>query len=120
MDISTILNIVFGGTSLVSIIAFFIYFKENKRLKQNEVKVSDVETQKQQIDLVAYFKDQVLAMLEDVRKAQHAGNDNQDRILLKLDKLEDTVSEVVGYLDGPFDAWRKEQQKGGEDVQVDS
>ena len=93
------------------------YAKENKKLKQNEVKKDDVETQKQQIDLVVYFKDQVLNVLEDVRKAQHAGNDNQDRILLKLDKLEDTVSNVVEYLDGPFEEYLEKQHgKGGDNV----
>ena len=114
------------NTIIMAVVAFLFswetinnirYRRENRELKKNEVKKDDVETQKQQIDLVAYFKDQVLTMLEDVRKAQHTGNDNQDRILLKLDKLEDTVSEVVGFLDGPFDDWRKEhQKKGGENV----
>ena len=108
-----ILNIVIGA--LVTLFGTWEginnirYRRENKKLKQNEVKVSDVETQKQQIDLVVYFKDQVLAVLEDVRKAQHTGNDNQDRILLKLDKLEDTVSNVVEYLDGPFEEYLKNQ-----------
>lgn len=89
------------------------YRRENKDLKKNEVTKDNTETQKKEIDLVAYFKDQVLKTLEDVRNAQNTGNNNQDRILLKLDKLEDTVGEVVGFLDGPFDEWRKKQQKKG-------
>lgn len=117
MDWTQILNIIFGGTSLVGVVGMIFYAKENKKLKQNEVKKDDVETQKQQIDLVVYFKDQVLNVLEDVRKAQHAGNDNQDRILLKLDKLEDTVSNVVEYLDGPFEEYLEKQHgKGGDNV----
>jgi hypothetical protein len=119
MEINDILNIIFGGTSLLGVIGMIAYRKENRRLKQNEVKASDVETQRQQIDLVDYFKDKVLGVLDEVSKKQDAGNDNQSRILIKLDKLEDTVSDIVGFLDGPFDEWRKEQQeeqKGGGDV----
>ena len=51
MQLSEILNIIFGGTSVVAVIAWLYFRKENKALKKNEVKVSDVDTQKQQIDL---------------------------------------------------------------------
>ena len=51
MQLSEILNIIFGGTSVVAVIAWLYFRKENKALKKNEVKVSDVDTQKQQMDL---------------------------------------------------------------------
>ena len=88
------------------------YRRENKKLKQNEVKVSDVETQKQQIDLVVYFKDQVLKVLEDVQKAQHTGNDNQVQIMRKIDKVEDKVGDIETYLNGPYHKWLSEKEKG--------
>lgn len=36
MELSEILNWVFGGTTFVSIVLFFIFFKQNKRDRQDE------------------------------------------------------------------------------------
>ena len=111
MDWTQIINWILGGTSLAGVIGMIIYAKENKKLKQNEVSVSDVETQKQQMGLVELYKDKVIELLDQLSKKQDNGNANQSRILLKLDRLEDTVGDIVTYLDGPFDKWRSEQEK---------
>lgn len=55
MEISVLLSYIFGGTSLVSIALFFIYFKQNKKLKNNEVSQSDTKTQSEQINLGKQF-----------------------------------------------------------------
>ena len=73
-SLSIILNAVLGGTSLVAIIGWLIYRKENRKLKQNEVKVSDVDAQKQQIDLAEMYKDKVLELIGQVSAKQDAGN----------------------------------------------
>ena len=55
MELPVLLSYIFGGTSLVSIALFFIYFKENKKLKNNEVSQSDTKTQSEQINLGKQF-----------------------------------------------------------------
>ena len=116
MDLSIILNIIFGGTSIVSIIGFFIYRKQNKKLKENEVKVSTVDAQRQEIELADLYKDKVLAMLEQMDGSQKEGTVNQQRILKKLDtlddrtdKIESRMGDVVAYLNGDFQAYLKRQ-----------
>lgn len=101
-----------GGTSFLGVAGAIAYRKENKKLKQNEVKVSNIDAQKQEIDLAEMYKDKVVELaelMEQVSKKQDSGNDNQARILQKLDtldgrmdKVENKVSDIVTYLNGDF------------------
>lgn len=109
MDLSIILNIIFGSTSVISVIGFLIYRKQNRELKNNEVKKDDAETQEKQMNLAELYKDKVLDLIEQVSKKQDSGNHNQTRILDKLDtldgrmdKVENKVSDIVTYLNGDF------------------
>ena len=121
MELSEILNIVFGGTSVVAVIGWLVYRKQNKRLKDNEVKVSDVDTQKQQIDLAELYKDKVLELIGQVSTKQDMGNENQQRILDKLDTIDERVdkqevrlSDIVTYLNGDFQDFLKRNHKKGD------
>ena len=121
MEISEILNIIFGGTSVVAVIAWLYFRKENKALKKNEVKVSDVDTQKQQIDLAELYKDKVLELIGQVSTKQDMGNENQQRILDKLDTIDERVdkqevrlSDIVTYLNGDFQDFLKRNHKKGD------
>lgn len=123
MELSEILNIIFGGTSVMAIIAWLYFRKENKALKKNEVKVSDVDTQKQQIDLAELYKDKVLELIGQVSEKQDSGNANQQKILDKLDTIDERVdkqearlSDIVTYLNGDFqDFLKRNHNEGGQD-----
>jgi hypothetical protein len=125
MDISEILNIIFGGTSVVAVIAWLYFRKENKALKKIEVKVSDVDTQKQQIDLAELYKDKVLELIGQVSEKQDSGNANQQKILDKLDTIDERVdkqearlSDIVTYLNGDFQEFlQRNHGKGDQDEQ---
>ena len=111
---SEILNLILGGVSIVTIVGMIVYRKQNRKLKDNEVKVSDVDTQRQQIELAELYKDKMLEMIEQMSAKQDAGNENQGRILDKLDRLEDKVEVIETYLNGPYHAWLAEKEKGVE------
>lgn len=98
-----------GGTSFLGVAGAIAYRKENKKLKQNEVKVSTVDAQRQEMELAEMYKDKMLEMLEQLSSKQDSGNHNQARILDKLDtldgrmdKVENKVSDIVTYLNGDF------------------
>lgn len=112
MELSEILNIIFGGTSVVAVIAWLYFRKENKALKKNEVKVSDVDAQKQQMDLAEMYKDKVLELIGQVSEKQDSGNANQQRILEKLDRVEDKVGDIETYLNGPYHQWLADKEGG--------
>lgn len=98
-----------GGTSVIGVIQAVRYRKENKKLKENEVKVSNVEAQRQEMELAEMYKDKVLELLEQVSQKQESGNDNQALILKKLDDLDKRLDKVEGkvgnmetYLNGKY------------------
>ncbi|MBQ5478222.1 MAG: hypothetical protein IIT64_10535 [Bacteroidaceae bacterium] len=93
------------------------YRKENKKLKQNEVKTSDAETAKQQIDLVVYFKEQTLTMLQQIQDMQAKGNDNQSTMMEDMKQLkiqnerqDALLTDIVTYLNGDFQRYINEKQ----------
>lgn len=112
MDWTTLIMTLLGGTSIIGLVQAVRYRKENKRLKENEVKLSNIDAQKQEIDLAEMYKDKVVELadlMEQVSKKQDSGNHNQTRILDKLDtldgrmdKVENKVSDIVTYLNGDF------------------
>jgi hypothetical protein len=50
MDWNTLIMTLLGGTSIIGLVQAVRYRKENKRLKENEVKLSNIDAQKQEID----------------------------------------------------------------------
>ena len=118
-NLSVILNAILGGTSVVAIVGWFIYRKENRKLKQNEVKVSSADAQRQEIELAELYKDKMLAMMEQMSEKQDSGNENQHRILDKLDRLEDKVEGIENYLNGPYHKWLAEKEKGDENGTIE-
>lgn len=105
MDWTSIILALLGGTSVAGIIEAIRYRRENKRLKENEVKVSDVDAQRQQIELADLYKDKVLEMLDQLTEKQDKGNTNQDKILEKLDDLNERLLNVETYLNGNYKSW---------------
>lgn len=119
MDWNTLIMTLLGGTTFASIYAAIKYRKQNKTLKDNEVKKDDAETQEKQINLAELYKDKVLELLkliEQVSKKQDSGNHNQTRILQtmdilceRMDKMENSVGGIVTYLNGDFQKFLERQ-----------
>lgn len=119
MDWNTLIMTLLGGTSIIGLVQAVRYRKENKRLKENEVKLSNIDAQKQEIDLAEMYKDKVVELaelMEQVSKKQDSGNDKQARILQtmdtlceRMDKMENSVGGIVTYLNGDFQKYLKRQ-----------
>ena len=105
MDWTAIILALLSGTTVGGVVEAFRYRRENRRLKENEVTMSSVDAQRQEIDLADLYKDKVLAMLDQVAAKQDSGNDNQRRILDKLDRMEDKGAGIEEYLNGPYHEW---------------
>lgn len=123
MELNEILNWVFGGTSLAAVVGFIIFRKQYKKLKDNEVKVSSADAQKQDIDLSDYYKDKMLKMMDEFSERQKNGNANQEQIMTRIeqlheqndsqnktltelvqraDKQERAMTDIVEYLNGDY------------------
>lgn len=107
MDISTILTFVFGSTSLVGLVASLIYRKQNRQLKNNEVKASNVETQKAQMDLGEEYLKKVMEISEmNYQQSLKNGKDNAD-IIAKVDRIYTEQKSIVEYLNGDYQEYLK-------------
>lgn len=114
MEISEILNIVFGGTSVVAIIGWLVYRKQNKRLKDNEVKVSDVDTQRQQMDLGEDYLKKVMELSELNYQATLKNGTDNNEIIEEVKKIGRKVEDIEGYLNGDFKTYLAEKRKTDE------
>lgn len=109
MELTNIIMALLGGTSFLSVAAAIIYRKQNKALKNNEVKKDNAETQEKEINLAELYKDKMLTLIEQVSQKQDSGNANQEVMLRKIEKLDgrmdavdNRLSDVVSYLNGGF------------------
>lgn len=130
MNIAEILNWVFGSTSLVAIIGFFIFWRQNKKLKQaeadkasseakqseSEADQADIETQMKKIELGNKYMEDTLKMVELVKTALDRSDGNQEVMMSQLnivmdlihklsdqtDKQEKLLQLIVDYLNGKF------------------
>lgn len=118
MDWTSIIVAVLSGTSLGAIVEAIRYRKQNKALKDDEAKQSNVETQKQQIELADLYKDKMLEMMEQMAAKQENGNANQERIIEKLDTIdrrvdrqEESLGNIVAFLNGEYQNFLKTAKK---------
>lgn len=124
----TILIDILSVTSILSIIAVVRFWKQNKKLKDNEVKINDsevtqsnVEAQKAEIDLANKYRDEMLNMVQMVKDANEKNFTNQDDIIRRLerldkriDKLETNYGYMQEYLNGNYHLFLAEKQKAAE------
>ena len=113
----TILIDILSVTSILSIIAVVRFWKQNKKLKDNEVKINDsevtksnVEAQKSEIDLANKYRDEMLNMVQMVKDANEKNFTNQDEIIRSLTRLETKVGDIESYLNGPYHQYLSEKQ----------
>lgn len=121
MEIPVLLSYIFGGTSLVSIALFFIYFRQNKRLKNNEVSQSDTKTQKEQIDLGMQFIESANKAAEIIQQATQNTDSKIDALSQRIEtkmtgitrnqtSMNKKLKLIEQYLNGGFKQYVEDQK----------
>ena len=105
-------------TSILSIIGLIRFWKQNKKLKNNEVKKDDVETQKAEIDLANLYKDEMLKVIDLLKSSQSENVGNQKEIVKRLrtlderlEKVELNMDNMKEYLNGHYHEWLAAKEK---------
>ena len=118
MDWNAVIIDFLSVTSILSIVGLIRFWRQNKKLKNNEVKKDDVETQKAEIDLANLYKEEMLKVIDLLKSSQSQSNGNQKQILTKLgglddrlEKVEMKIGDIETYLNGPYHKWLSEQKK---------
>lgn len=107
--LTEILMALLGGTSVLGIVQAVRYRKQNKALKENEVKLSDVDTQRQQIDLADEYLKKVMELSEKNYQATLKNGDDNGEIIREVKEVKTTVGDIVGYLNGDFQEYLKKK-----------
>lgn len=116
MDWNSLLLGLLGTTTLGGIWGAIVFYRENKKLKQNEVKNSNTESQSQQIDLGVKYQEQMLDLIDKVRQKQDSSAENQQKMLEMVhkiderqDKTENQLANIVNYLNGDYQDFLRRQ-----------
>ena len=107
--LTEIMMALLGGTSVLGIVQAVRYRKQNKALKENEVKLSDVDTQRQQIDLADESLKKVMELSEKNYQATLKNGDDNGEIIREVKEVKTTVGDIVGYLNGDFQEYLKKK-----------
>ena len=141
MELTEILNWVFGGTSLVGVATTLIFWSKSKRAKEaetvtaesnaqqskSEAEQADIATQMQKIELGNKYMKDTLEMVELVKKSLDRSDGNQEKMMRKLDTLAEQnkkqdglLTDIVSYLNGGFQEFLNSTHRRGEDEQQDN
>jgi len=107
MEWTTILGdgVVFG--SIIAVVEVVRDWKNKRKKDKIDNKKTDYEAQKQGLDLVQEFYNKVKQVTDDQNKELF---ERFDKIEDRQDKIEKLQQDMVIYLNGDFDKWRKEHR----------
>lgn len=116
MDWINVIELLISSGVVVSVVEFFHYRRENKRIKHAEATTATTAAQSEQIDLGKKFITDSLEIMEQVRDLQKQSSEqsieNQREILERLevldkriDKQELQLDHIERYLNGDYHNW---------------
>lgn len=119
--VTEILAYIFGGTSLVSIILFLIFYKQNRALKNNEVqsgeianKSSHIQTEMDKISLGSRYLDEIIAATEKISSYQTDYKAGIDSLSESIDGIKSDVKSIKSevtlmsiFLNGDYERFKE-------------
>lgn len=129
MGWSEIVSLIFGGTTIVSLIALIRFWKADKLLKKEELRQADstsdlaeINVNNEQIKLGQFYLQSVEELGE---KMLHSANVNNDKLIKNLEKIEtkidnlgsrvddlnSRVENIEEYLNGEYKEYKKKKKK---------
>jgi gas vesicle protein len=134
MELTEILNWVFGGTSLVGFATTLIFWNKSKRKEEAETQKSeseaeqaDIETQKQKIDLGNKYIEDTFKTVEMMKDLLNRSDGNQEKMMRKLDTLAEQnkkqdglLTDIVTYLNGDFQDFLNRTHRRNDNDQSES
>lgn len=125
--ISQILAYVFGGTSIVSIVLFFIFYRQNRLLKQQEVEKGENEVQggklmnksseiQAEMDKISLGDKYLESIIEATNKLNAYQSDYKESVDSLSERIDEIRTDVIGikkevnlmalFLDGAYDKFK--------------
>ena len=102
IDFTQVLLAVLSGTTIGGVVEAIRYRRQNKKLKNNEVKKDDVETQREQINLADEYLKKVLELSEQNYHAVVSNGRDNKEIIEKIDAVAVEQKHIIQYLNGDY------------------
>ena len=116
--IVTLITVLFSEGFIFGLYKIIKYRKQDTTIKDNEASNSTTESINMQLSLMQTYWTDMMGMMEDVKQFAKQGNLNQDRIIEKidlvdnrLDSVEVTLNNLVEWADGPFNQFLADKQE---------
>jgi Flp pilus assembly protein TadB len=134
MELTEILNYIFGGTSLVGLATTLIFWNKSRRKEEaetqkteSEAEQADIETQKQKIDLGNKYIEDTFKTVEMMKDLLNRSDGNQEKMMRKLDTLAEQnkkqdglLTDIVTYLNGDFQEFLNRTHRRNDNDQSES
>ena len=124
LDWNIIITTLISGGFLFTLYETIKYRKENKTIKSSQATQSNVEAQKAEIELGNLYKEEMLKVIELLKKSQteNTGNLEEMKKMLTLidkrvDNMEVLLTDVVKYLNGNFQQFLAEEARKAKEAQ---
>ena len=116
--IVTLITVLLSEGFIFGLYKIIKYRKQDTTIKDNEASNSTTESINMQLSLMKTYWTDMMGMMEDVKQFAKQGNLNQDRIIEKidlvdnrLDSVEVTLNNLVEWADGPFNQFLADKQE---------
>lgn len=111
------ITVLFSGGFFFGLYKLIKYRKQNKTIKDNQASDSTTQSINMQLSLMKTYWTDMMSMMEDVKQFAKQGNQNQDKIIEKidlvdsrLDAVEVTLNNLVEWADGSFSQFLANKQ----------
>lgn len=124
LDWNTIITTLISGGFLFTLYETIKYRKQNKTIKSSQATQSNVEAQKAEIELGNLYKEEMLKVIDLLKKSQTENTGNQEEmkkmltlIDKRVDNMEVLLAAVVKYLNGNFQQFLAEETRKAKEAQ---
>lgn len=99
---------ILGGTSVAGVFQAVRYRRQNKAMKNMEVRKTELEEQSERIDLGEKYLEKVMMLTERNFDAINKGN---DALIEKIDTIDTRICNIEEFLNGDFKVFMKRKKK---------
>lgn len=111
LDLTQIAIGLLSTTTLGGMVLTIRFWRQNKKLKENEVKKDDVATQREVMNLGDDYLKKVMELSEmNYKQSLKNGKDNED-IINKVDSIAAEQRNIVSYLNGDYQNFLNKKYK---------
>lgn len=102
MELTTLLNYLLGGTSLLGAFTTFFFLGKSRRKEEADTQIKEIEAEKAKMELGEEYLKKVMEISEMTYQATLKNGTDNESIITELREVKTTTRDIVDYLNGGF------------------